>query len=159
MSLVREVQSALAQLNIPCQAPQTLTANFGGQRLSLQLDGVDSLACSFSLFEFESETLATAGMDRLKQVAQDLEKRLTYLLEPISPIEHDAEQCIVQLRSNPPHRDEDRTSYYELIVSRGGRLSLGRYAKRAGDVRQRISSHVTREVLVRLAGDFAQAAA
>ena len=158
MSLVHEVQSALNRLPIPSHTPQTLTAEAAGQHLTLHLDGVDSLACGFVLLEFESQALASAGIEQLKQVAEKLEKRLTYLLEPISPIEHDAEHCVVQLRSNPPQRNEDRTSYYELLVSRGGRLSLARYAKQVGGVRQPVSSHVTREVLLRLIGDFAQVA-
>ncbi|HEX3657096.1 MAG TPA: hypothetical protein VHV55_14885 [Pirellulales bacterium] len=156
MSLVTEIRSALDRLSIPSHTPQTLTADAAGQRLTLHLADVDSLACGFTSLEFESQAFAQAGIEQLKLVADKLAKRLTYLLEPISPIEHDAEHCVVQLRSNPPQRDEDRTSYYELLVSRGGRLSLVRYAKPAGGLRQPITSHVTREVLLRLVGDFAQ---
>lgn len=157
MSLVSEIRSALDRLSVPSHSPETLTAYADGQRITLQLAEVDSLACGFASLEFESQSFANAGIEQLKLVAEKLSKRLTYLLEPISPIEHDAEQCVVQLRSNPPQRDEDRTSYYELIVSRDGRLSLVRYAKPAGGVREPITSHVTREVLLRLIGDFAQA--
>jgi hypothetical protein len=102
--------------------------------------------------------LASAGIERLRAVSQDLSQRLTYLLEPIAPIEVDAEQCVVQLRSNPPQRDEQRTSYYELLVRRGGELSLCRWTKAAGDVRQPLAAHVTREVFLRLVGDFSAAA-
>ena len=87
-------------------------------------------------------------------MAENLSKRLTYLLEPISPIETDAQGCVVQLRSNPPHKDTDRTSYYELLVSRAGELSLCRYTRPAGGTRQLIPAELTREVLCRLAGDF-----
>jgi hypothetical protein len=156
MSLVTEVRSALDRLNVPSHNPETLSAEAAGQRLTLHLAELDSLACGFTSLEFESHALAGAGMEQLKRVAEKLAKRLTYLLEPISPIEHDAEHCVVQLRSNPPQRDEDRTSYYELLVSRGGRLCLVRYAKTAGGLRQPIACHVTREVLLRLVGDFAQ---
>jgi len=158
MSLVSEIQSALAQLSTPSIAPQTLEAAAAGQRLAIHLAELDSLACGFTSLALESQPLASAGIDQLKQVSEKLAARLTYLLEPISPIEHDAEQCVVQLRSSPPQRDEDRTSYYELLVSRGGRLSLVRYTKPSGGLRQPITSHVTREVLLRIVGDFAQAA-
>ena len=50
-------------------------------------------------------------------------------MEPICPIEIDADACVVQLRSNPPHRDDDGRSYYELMVRRGGEIALSRYRK------------------------------
>jgi hypothetical protein len=93
--------------------------------------------------------------DQLKQVAENLSQRLTYLLEPISPIETDAQGCTVQMRSNPPQKDADRTSYYELLVSRSGTLSLCRWTREAKSVRQPVPAQVTREVLLRLADDFA----
>ncbi len=83
---------------------------------------------------------------------------MTYLLEPISPIELDSQGCVVQMRSTPPQKDADRTSYYELLVSRSGELSLVRYTRLAGQPREIIPAQVTREVLLRLAGDFALAA-
>jgi hypothetical protein len=75
-------------------------------------------------------------------------------MEPISPIEFDAQGCVVQLRSAPPQRDDDGRSYYELLVRRGGEISLARYRKDNGGSRRQIAATVTREVLVRLAGDF-----
>ena len=83
-----------------------------------------------------------------------LAAKLTYLMEPISPIEIDAHGCLVQLRSNPPQRDDDGRSYYELLVRRGGEITLARYRKENGDARRPIAATVTREVLVRLVGDF-----
>ncbi len=61
---------------------------------------------------------------QLERISKSLSERLTYLMEPITPIELDAAECIVQLRSNPPQRDDDGRSYYELIVRRGGEISL-----------------------------------
>jgi len=75
-------------------------------------------------------------------------------MEPICPIEFDAESCVVQLRSNPPHRDEDGRSYYELLVHRGGEIALSRYRKENCGARHPIAANVTREVLQRLIADF-----
>ena len=83
-----------------------------------------------------------------------LAEKLTYLMEPINPIEFDAEGCVVQLRSAPPQRDDDGRCYYELLVRRGGEISLRRFRKDNGDARRTIAATVTREVLLRLAGDF-----
>jgi hypothetical protein len=62
------------------------------------------------------------------------------------------------LRSNPPQKEADRTSYYELLVRDSGELSLCRFVRPAGQNRARIPAEVTREVLLRLVGDFAAAA-
>jgi hypothetical protein len=102
--------------------------------------------------------LTGAAADVLKSTAEALSKRLTYLLEPISPIETDSQGCTVQMRSMPPHKEDKVTSYYELLVSRDGRLSLVRYQRAPGNPRQAIAAHVTREVLVRLVGDLSSAA-
>ena len=92
-------------------------------------------------------------------MGEKLAARLTYLLEPIRPIEFDREQSVLQLRSSPPDRDEDSTSYYELVARRDGTLSLCRYAKKPGDVRRTIPVNVTREVFFRLVSDFSSAVA
>jgi len=135
-----------------------MAADACNQHLATELIALDALALSFDHLTLTSGSLATASLDQLKKVSDSLSKRLTYLLEPISPIEVDADQCVVQLRSNPPQRDDNGTRYYELLVRRGGQLSLRRYQKEAGGVRQAIPAHVTREVFLRLADDFSAAA-
>jgi hypothetical protein len=90
----------------------------------------------------------------LERIGKSLSDRLTYLMEPIAPIEIDAQACVVQLRSNPPQRDDDGRSYYELTVRRGGQIALVRFRKDTGATRQQIPATVTREVLLRLVGDF-----
>jgi hypothetical protein len=44
-----------------------------------------------------------------------------------------------------------------LLVRRGGEISLVRYRKENGAARQQILATVTREVLLRLVGDFVAA--
>ena len=75
-------------------------------------------------------------------------------MEPIRPIEIDADACIAQLRSSPPQRDDDGRTYYELTARRGGELLLCRYRKEPAAPRQIIAAAVTREVLLRLVDDF-----
>jgi hypothetical protein len=117
----------------------------------------NSLAVSFNLLRLSTAELASAETAKLERIGKALGEKLTYLMEPISPIEIDAEGCIVQLRSNPPQRDDDGRSYYELIVRRGGEIALARYRKENGDARHPIAANVTREVLLRLVGDFCAA--
>src|SRR5205085_6536883 len=104
--------------------------------------------------DLSSAKLADTSIDYLKTISDSLISRLTYLLEPIGIVEADADRCSVQLRSNPPKKGEDETSYYELMVRRGGDITLSRYSKKSGQLRQIVPANVTREVLTRLADDF-----
>lgn len=137
---------------------QRVEAREGPLRLECELTAVDRLACAFRHLTLYSQPLETAEIDVLSRVAERLAERLTYLLEPIQPLEVDPQQCVVQMRSVPPTQDEQGTTYYELTVRRGGQLSLCRYAYEPGAGRQQISAEVTREVLARLVDDFATVA-
>jgi hypothetical protein len=61
------------------------------------------------------------------------------------------------MRSNPPSKGDDGTTYYELLVRRGGELELVRFRKIPGHVRETIPAMLTREVYLRLAADLASA--
>ncbi len=154
MSLLDQARTALSQLALGAAFPQALAAEHDGQRLTCELTALESLGCAFLHLTVHSDTLADAAPKRLKDLGELLSKRLSYLLEPISPIEVDAEQCIVQLRSTPPQQGEGQSSYYELLVRKGGEISLQRYAKLKGQPRQNTPAQATREVLLRLIGDF-----
>jgi hypothetical protein len=76
------------------------------------------------------------------------------LLEPIAPIETDAQGCTVQMRSNPPQKDDNAWRYYELLIRRGGSIALCRYEKQPTQPRVRIPAVLTHEVVGRLVDDF-----
>jgi len=158
MSLTEEAKKVLAGLGTFAGGPHTLVAAQPGERLECELTTLDRVGCEFTRFAYHTDRLAKATIDELKRVSEALAARLTYLLEPIKPIEQDAEGCVIQMRSLPPQRDADVTSYYEVLVRRGGELSLCRWAKAPGDVRQQLPAQVTREVFLRLVGDFSAAA-
>ncbi len=159
MTLPNQLRSKLECLAPFSTGQQVVEAIDGPRTLSCHLVALDSLACAFMKLALADETLSHKSTDELKTIAERLSSRLTYLLEPISPIEIDSQGCVVQLRSSPPHKESDKTCYYELLVSRGGTLSLCRYERAAGQARQSVAAHVTREVLVRLAADFCHAVA
>ncbi len=158
-SLRSQAETALNAIAAFSQGTQPIDCDAAGQRFHSELTALDTLACAFQRFDLTATALGAASMDRLKQVAEALARRLTYLLEPISPVEVDAQQCVIQLRSNPPQRGETGSSYYELLVARGGRLSLVRYAKEPQTPRRLVPAQVTREVFLRLIADFSAAAA
>jgi hypothetical protein len=136
---------------------QTLSLDLIEGRLTCELVAIDQLACAFEQFTVEAPRLASATLEQLDRVAATLSRRLSYLLESISPVERDRDRCVVQMRSNPPQKDDDGTNYYELVV-RQGELSLCRFSKSSGQVRRRIPAQVTREVFCRLAADFSAVA-
>ncbi len=155
MSLADKLKDALANTPAFTSGNQTVVATDGPHHLECQLLALEPLACALTRLSLRSDKLSALSSDGLKHVAENLSQRLTYLLEPISPIETDAEGCTVQLRSNPPQKEADRTSYYELLVSRSGEMSLCRWTRAAKSTRQLVPAQITREVLLRLAGDFA----
>jgi hypothetical protein len=132
----------------------TVTVHSGARRITCDTLERNPLAISFQRLQLTTSELAGASADDLQRISKSLADRLTYLMEPISPIELDAQECVVQMRSNPPQRDDDGRSYYELLVRRGGEISLVRYRKGNGAAREQIPATVTREVLLRLVGDF-----
>ncbi len=158
MSLKKAADVALSALAQGSTSPQSIDVREGNLHLTCELVSVDAVGCAFEQLAVTSQALNGASPDRLKQIGQELSARLTYLLEPISPIEIDAEGCHLQLRSQPPSRDDDGTKYYELLVSHDGTIRLSRYAKTSAAQRQIIPAQVTREVWLRLVDDFAAVA-
>jgi hypothetical protein len=158
MTLSTQLQAQLSAISAFAGPAQRLEATDGNLTLRCELESLDRNGCEFTRLAVATPRLAGAATDRLQKIAADLSARLTYLLEPISPVEIDQHGCVVQMRSNPPQKNDDGTTYYELLVRAGGELSLCRFTKAAGSVRQVVPAQVTREVLLRLAGDLEAAA-
>lgn len=137
-------------------SPAVLAVDTNVGQLEGRMLAVDTLACAFESLALSTDRLSGASIGELKQLSEQLAAKLNYLLEPISPVELDADGCTVQMRSNPPQRDENGSTYYELLVRRDG-LRLCRYTKARGQSRQMIAAQVTREVFQRLSADFVAA--
>ena len=137
--------------------PQMLTVDTEAGRFECQIGALDSIGCEFDRLALVTDRLAASSAEELKRLGEALASRLTYLLEPIGVVEFDPEGFVVQLRSIPPHKDDDKSSYYELLAQRGGQLSLSRYEKTPRAPRHVTSASVTREVFCRLAEDFSLA--
>ncbi len=133
---------------------QRLTAMENARTVRCEIDQCEQLAVTVYELVLETVELANVETAQLQAASQALCKRVTYLLEPISPIETDVEGCVVQMRSTPPHREDDGRFYYELFLRRGGSIAMYRYEKRPGAVRQRVPATLTHEVLGRLVEDF-----
>jgi len=132
----------------------TATVADGADRLSLGVAGADAMAVAFTELRLDTGRLRGADVRRVRAVAESLTGRVTYLLEALTPVEIDHELAVVQMRSTTPQQDQESSAYYELLVKTGGSLSLRRYRKPRGAMREPIDAKVTREVLARLVGDF-----
>jgi hypothetical protein len=152
MNLHQQFERELADLG--SGGATTVVVEAAPRTLTCDIIERNPLAVSLNQLRLETAELASADGPKLERVGKALAAKLTYLMEPISPIEFDANGCIVQLRSNPPQRDDDGRSYYELLVRRGGEITLARYRKENEGARAPVAATLTREVLVRLVSDF-----
>jgi hypothetical protein len=152
-------QQLADKLNAPGIDGTVVSAADGGDRLMVRVDQADALAVLVLELSLKTDKLTGAPMAHVKQVAQNLTERITYLLEPIQPIEADAEACVVQLRSVKPEESGGAATYYEVLVKTGGSVSLHRFEKPRGGLRREISMHLTKQVIQRLAADFLAAVA
>lgn len=136
-----------------------LRAKADNGTLVVAIDNADTMSVAFTSFVFQTDKLASAETAQLSKIADQLAGKLTYLLEPLRVIEIDGQQGAVQMRSHPPYQREQQTRYYEVLVQRGGSISLVRYERQPGEPRTPIAATVTEEVFYRLADDFAAAVA
>jgi hypothetical protein len=145
----------LAELRaVAGQRHQRLAAAAGPRTVRCDADDCEPLAATVVELSLETAELASATAFELQAASAELAKRVNYLMEPISPIEMDAQGCSVQMRSNPPQKDDNGRRYYELLIRRGGSIALCRYEKQPGQPRVRIPAVLTHEVIARLIEDF-----
>ena len=89
------------------QANRSLSVS-EGQRVA-RCDAIQCEALAVTIEELEVQTpeLGGATAFQLQTASCSLASRINYLLEPIAPIETDAAGCSVQMRSNPPQKDDN----------------------------------------------------
>ena len=133
--------------------PHVVAIGMGLDCFEAKVEAVDSMGCTLHQINLNTERLQQANIDQLKCLSESLASRLIYLLEPITPVEVDKDGTSVQLRSNPPLKNHNATSYFELLVRRS-EISMCRYQKSPHEVRQVVAAQLTREVIGRLADDF-----
>ena len=146
--LLGELRAAIGQRH------QSLSIADGQRSVRCNADECDPLAVTVMDLVLETPELASATAFELQAASADLAKRVNYLLEPIAPIELDAQGCSVQMRSNPPQKDDNGRRYYELLLRRGGSIALCRFEKLPGQPRTRVPAVLTHEVVGRLIDDF-----
>lgn len=152
MSLSAQLRTELA--NLVGQTNQSVRLVDAQRTLRCEADRIEPLGVTAIELTLETPELGKVTLFELQAASADLCRRVNYLLEPIAPIETDSQGCSVQMRSNPPQRDDNGRRYYELHLSRGGRIELCRYEKVPGQPRTRVPAVLTHEVACRLVDDF-----
>jgi hypothetical protein len=160
MSLSLDIAAALRPLVGQTFLPaRTMSATDAGVTIALDVLSVEMLGVSCEELRLDVPALTGASINQLKQWAAGLCQRITYLLEPLGPLEFDAQNQQVLIRSQPPDAatSPGQTKYYEVLLSAlgGGRFLLRRYqADRGVPGRQPVPIRVTHEQLAKLVNDL-----
>ena len=157
MSMRPQLTQELQRL-VGVQGGATVTLSGpAGLRLQIHFAAVDSMSCCFSELQLFVPALQNSAFDVLRNWADDLSRRITYLLEQIGPLEYDPAAGQVLIRSVRPDSLPDGSQYYEVVLSShsGGNFSLRRYRSTKGQPgRAPVDITVTHEVLLKLVDDL-----
>ncbi|MFQ5770368.1 MAG: hypothetical protein ACE5HX_07525 [bacterium] len=106
-------------------------------------------------FTDESQDLHL-NWDSLKKYADNLIKKVTYLLEDLSIVEEDPVNSKLLIRSAASETEIPTPCYYEIIMTGNGTISLNRF-KILKEQKQRVEVpfNLTNEVLEKLINDVA----
>ena len=159
MDIANQLSEQLRRLagTAPPGAPSINLTGPDGLTIAIDLTAVDSLSCAFRELRLHVPKLIGVEFEALKQWADALSKRVTYLLEHIGPLEFSPDDGTVLMRSAPPDRGEQETTYYEILLQShpGGNFTLRRYrSERGRPGRQPVDIELTYTALKRLIDDL-----
>lgn len=157
MSLSQKVAARVDELiQRDGDTPNPLIVEDAPHHLTVAVTLATPVGIACDRVEYRNLDHQTYSLAQLKNWAARLANRLTYLMEPFTLHEADAEAVEVRLRSQAPTVRNQRRGYYEITLAANGMLRLNRYHYNEAD-RQRETApcQFTREVLERLADDLA----
>jgi hypothetical protein len=127
-----------------------------GIDLAVDVTAADSMSCSCREIRMRVPKLNGVAADVLKKWAQDLCARITYLMEPLGPLEIDVDARQVLIRSKSPDKRDSATTFYEVLLqSQGaGVFTLRRYRRADAGPREHVDLRTTHELLEKLADDL-----
>ncbi|MES2788717.1 MAG: hypothetical protein V4719_03775 [Planctomycetota bacterium] len=160
MSLTDQLlQILLGMAGYSGPAPQTVGVTEPADvHLELDVTSADRFSCGFRELRLNVPPFTHTASGQLKQWADDVCQRVTYLLEQLDTIEFDPQTGQVQIRSTRPDRQADHSRYYEIVLQMPGQLRLCRYQTVPGLPREQIDLQITHEVLRKLVPDLVQTA-
>ena len=161
MSLSKQLNNELVRLiGFSSTNPKTVRLNGPDSvEIAVDLTAVDSMSCSSREIRLSVPALSGADFDTLKKWAEQLCRRVTYLLENIGPLEFDPDAGEVMIRSTPPFRQAGTMKFYEILLQShsGGNFSLRRYESEVGKPgRDQVDIQTTHEMLQKLINDLVE---
>ncbi len=131
------------------------------ETMEVQLDfiEVDRLSCAVRELRLHIPSMNNASQDLLREWAEALCGRITYLLENLGPLEFEPDAGKVLIRSTAPSNQPDKRLFYEVLLhsGAGGSFSLKRYESVKGQTgRTPVDLQMTHEVLTRLVRDLVE---
>jgi hypothetical protein len=154
MSLSRKIVAA-AESAAGATAPPPAVAAEGAHTLTLDLETASPVGVSCRTLAFRAAREAPLPLDALRAWGDRVAARVTYLMEPLVPVEADALADELLLRSRQPGRRPGRRVYYEARLHAAGTLTLSRVQfDETTRQRQPLPCQFTLETLERLADDL-----
>lgn len=159
MDLTAELDNELKQLiGFSASAPRRVEiTDDTGQILGIGFVAVDRMSCAFESLTLHVPALIGREVSVLRDWADQLSQRVTYLLESIGPIEIDDSGSQILIRSNPPDVSQGATQFYEVLLSAqaNGTFLLKRYRTESGQPgRESVDILLTNETLKKLVNDL-----
>ena len=166
-TLIHNLTGELQKLSgLSVATPQTTTLTTRDPRnaadtMEVQLDflEVDRLSCSLKELRLNIPSMKNASQDMLREWAEALCGRITYLLENLGPLEFEPDAGKILIRSIAPSDQPGKRLFYEMLLhaNAGGSFSLKRYESVKGEPgRTPVDLQITHEVLTRLVRDLVE---
>lgn len=156
MSLSQAFAAAVPAQHRATDPPNRLDVSDGDLHFAAAVVEADRLACSLLDAAWSLDGAAPADAQALRDLGDATARRLCYLLEPLAPVELDADRCVLQMRSTQPAATQQGKEYYELVIAGDRGATLHRYVVASGQGRQPAPMAFTRDVAARLVGDVAE---
>jgi hypothetical protein len=159
MSLSPQIAAVVSDAPEAASFPRDVALEDGEHRLTLTLTAAGPVGVAFEHLRFETHGRPERSVPALRARGDELAARLTYLMEPLVPLELDEAAGTLALRSRQPTGRGALRSYYEVRLDRTGTATLTRIAFDDATRRRRpVPCQMTVEVLERLADDLAATA-
>jgi hypothetical protein len=165
--LIHDLTAELTNLiGLSVSTPHTTTLSTADPRnasgrMEVQVDfvEVDRLSCAVRELRLNIPSMGNATPDELRNWADALCQRITYLLENMGPMEFEPDAGKVLIRSTIPTQNAASKLFYEVLLhaNAGGSFSLTRYESVKGQPgRTAVDMKLTHEVLTRLVRDLVE---
>jgi hypothetical protein len=156
MSLSRKIVAAAeAAAAAGAPTPPPAVATEGPHTLTLDVEAASPVGVSLRTLTFRVERDGSLAFDALRAWGDRVAARVTYLMEPLVPVEADTLANELLLRSRQPGRRPGKRVYYEARLAAAGVLTLARVQfDEVTRQRQPLPCQLTLETLERLADDL-----